>query len=110
MGLFLEWKTFAAFAVEYLGMPQEAIPFYSNGCKWSRKAKRICDFVLKVGNMGANRDLSSYDNKPYLIRKTITMGIRLYDLMNHARIFPLDTMRFLPQMMFNGVSSALKGY
>ena len=110
MGLFSEWKAFAAFAVEYLGMPQEAIPFYSNGSKWRRKANRICDFVLKVGNMGVNRDLTSYDNKPYLIRKTITMGMRLSDLVSHARIFPLDSMRFFPKMMFNGVRSAMKGY
>ena len=40
-GLMSEWKAFGVFAVEYLGMPKEAMPFYSDSPKWSIKAKRI---------------------------------------------------------------------
>ena len=54
MGLLSEWKTFSAFAVDYLGMPTEAMPFYSTDKKWKKKADRICSFILEVGNMGHN--------------------------------------------------------
>ena len=38
MGVMTEWESFAALAVDYLGMPVEAMPFYYDSHKWSRKA------------------------------------------------------------------------
>lgn len=109
MGLMSEWKAFGALAVEYLGMPVDAIPFYSNSTKWKKKADRIVKFVLVTGNFGHNRDMSYYGKYPYLIRKCVSMGRRISDLINHARIFPLDSLRFFPRIMFNGVRSAMRG-
>ena len=109
MGLMSEWKAFGSFAVEYLGMPGEAMLFYSDSEKWKRKAERICAYILETGNMGHNRDMSYFSNQPYLIRKCVSMGRRIGDLMNHARTFPFDSLRFLPTIMLNGVKSAMKG-
>ena len=108
-GLMSEWKAFGAFAVDYLGMPAEAMPFYSSDKKWSRKAEMICSFILKVGNMGHNRDMSYYEKYPYFIRKACSMGRRCVDLICHARIFPLDSVKFFPRIMFNGLRSAIRG-
>ena len=44
MGVMSEWKAFAALAVDYLGMPFEAMPFYSDDKKWKRKAVRVMEF------------------------------------------------------------------
>ena len=109
MGLMTEWKAFGAFAVDYLGMPMVAMPFYSADRKWRRKADRISSFILEVGNFGHNRDLSYYGNKPYLVRKVISMGRRIGDVFRHAMIFPLDSIRFFPRIMFNGLRSAVNG-
>ena len=109
MGLLSEWKTFSAFAVDYLGMPTEAMPFYSTDKKWKKKADRICSFILEVGNMGHNRDTSYFEKYPYLIRKVYSMGRRCGDLFRHARIFPLNSLRFFPRIMFNGLRSTLRG-
>lgn len=109
MGLMSEWKAFGAFAVEYLGMPLEAMPFYSNNQKWKKKADKICAFILEVGNMGHNRDMSYFGKYPYIIRKVCSMGQRCGDLIRHARIFPLDSLRFFPRIMFNGLRSAVRG-
>lgn len=108
-GLMSEWKSFGAFAVKLLGMPVEAMPFYSEDSCWKRKAKRICKFVMCVGNMGHNRDSSYFREYPYLMRKIISAIRRIGDLMNHAMIFPLDTLRFAPHIVFNGVRSAIRG-
>jgi hypothetical protein len=110
MGLMSEWKAFASFAVNYLGMPKETIPLYSDKMKWNRKADRICTFVMMVGNMGQNRDMSYYNTKSYVVRKAMSMGMRISDLISHAMIFPMDSLRFFPKMMFEGVHSAIKGY
>lgn len=109
MGLMSEWKAFGAFAVEYLGMPLEAMPFYSDNQKWKKKADKICAFILEVGNMGHNRDMSYFEKFPYLIRKVCSMGRRCGDLVRHARIFPLDSLRFFPYIMYNGMRSAVRG-
>lgn len=109
MGLLSEWKAFGAFAVEYLGMPVESMPFYSDEQKWKKKADKICAFILEVGNMGHNRDMSYFEKYPYLIRKVCSMGRRSGDLMRHARIFPLDSLSFFPRIMFNGLRSAIRG-
>lgn len=109
MGLMTEWKAFGAFAVDYLGMPVEALPLYSPDKKWKRKAGRICTFIIEVGNFGHNRDKSYFGKYPYVIRKAISFGRRVGDLYRHARIFPLDSVRFLPRIVINGVRSAIRG-
>ena len=109
MRLTTEWKAFGTFAVEYLGMPADAMPIYDSSTKWKRKAKRIQSFIMRVGNMGHNRDMSYYKKYPYLVRKAISLGRRFGDLCRHAFIFPLDSLRFFPAIMFNGLRSAARG-
>ena len=109
MGLTSEWKAFGAYAVEYLGMPADALPMYDSSSKWVRKAHLINEFIMNVGNMGHNRDMSHFSKYPYLVRKCVSMGRRVGDLINHARIFPLDSLWFFPRIMLNGVRSAIIG-
>ena len=108
MGLMSEWKAFGAFAVEVLGMPVEAMPMYDASNRWKRKAKRILSFILMSGNMGHNRD-NTFRSRPFLVRKTYSMCRRIGDVFNHAQIFPLDSLRFLPRLLLNGVRSAVNG-
>lgn len=107
MGLIREWKAFGAFAVDYLGMPEDAMPLYGSSKSWRRKAKHICRFIIEVGNMGHNRDMSIYQSKHYIIRKALSFGRRMNDLLRHARIFPLNTVRFFSNIVFYGVRSAV---
>ena len=112
-GLVSEWKAFGALAIEYLGFPKGSMPLLDVGvdlnANLKRKADRIMKFILKSGNMDHNRDMSHFSKYPYLIRKCVSMGRRIGDLINHARIFPLDSLRFFPRIMFNGVRSAMRG-
>ena len=109
MGLMSEWKAFAALAVDWLGMPKDAMPMYDESPRWSKKVCRIIDFIMMSGNMGHNRDMSHFSNKPFFVRKCISASRRIEDLMNHARIFPLDSLRFSFTIMKNGVKSAGRG-
>ena len=109
MGLISEWRAFGAFAVDYLGMPKEAMPLYENSKCWKKKADRICSFIIRVGNFGHNRDMSFYHKGSYLMQKIKSFGRRCGDLLKHFIIFPLDTLRFVPCIIFNGVRSAVRG-
>ena len=113
-GLMSEWKAFGALAIEYLGFPKDSMPLLDvrskkEDVRWRKKADWIMEFILKSGNMGHNRDMSHFSKKPYLVRKCVSMGRRVSDLINHARIFPLDSLRFFPRIMFNGLRSAIRG-
>ena len=107
MGVMSEWKAFGAFAVDGLGMPSETMPFYSPDAKWSKKAEMIKDFIMEVGNFGHNRDNSYYATKPFVIKKAISFGRRLKDLYHHARIFPMDSIRFFWGITVYGVKATM---
>ena len=77
-GLQAEWRAFAKLAVDYMGMPVEAMPFYSEDKKWSKKAEKIVAFILKGGKWQRFKD-------------TFRVG----------SIFPLNTLRFLPGILLS---------
>ena len=97
------------FAVEYLGLPREAMPLYSDEACWKKKASRICSFVMEVGNFWHNRDNSYYSKYPYMIRKAVSLGRRCGDIWRHAMFFPLDSIRFFPMIVWNGIGAAMRG-
>ena len=114
MGLISEWKAFAALAVDWLGMPKEAMPMYDESSRWNKKANRIIDFIMMSGNMGHNRgswlmEHDSWLSRQFVVRKTFSLFRRIGDLINHARIFPLDSFLFSYFIMKNGVKSAMRG-
>ena len=78
VGLISEWRAFAAVAVDYLGMPVEAMPLYRKDKKWSKKADKIIAFILKGGEWR-----------------------KLQDSLIVWRIFPLSTLRFAPGILLN---------
>lgn len=94
MGIVSEWKAFGAFAVEWLGMPVEAMPLYSPDAKWRRKARRICRVVMSAGNFGHNKDNSYRTKYPRLVEKSITFFRRLGEYTRLFAIFPGDAPRF----------------
>lgn len=99
MGLLTEWKAFYNLACKYLGMPDLDPRFMVHDSRLDKKAERIMDFIMEVGNFGHNRDTSYYGKYPFVIRKAISFGIRMKDVVRHARIFPADSLRFMLNMM-----------
>lgn len=107
MGLMTEWKVFGVLAIEYLGYPKDSMPLLNDNDNDNldlddnlrRKAERIMDFIMEVGNFGHNRDTSYYKKYPFVFRKAISFGVRMKDALRHARIFPLDSLRFMLNMM-----------
>ena len=92
MGLMSEWKVFGALAVNTLGMPEEAMPFYND--RWKKKGERVLKRVLECGNFGHNNDLSyrvKYSGMKY---KMVAMWRRFIDFASLVPIFPVDTPRF----------------
>lgn len=108
MGIMSEWKALAAFAVEYLGTPENVIPLYSEDRKWKRKAERICQFVLEVGNFGHNRDTDT-SKYPFVIKKTISLWWRTADSFRHFFIFPMNSLKVWLHVIKTGLIVAASG-
>lgn len=109
MGVMSEWKAFAALAVDNLGMPVEAMPFYSNRTRWRKKGAKVMDFVLQSGNFGHNRDYSYYEKYPYVVVKAISLWRHLVDFCRYFVIFPLDAIKVTWRKICIGLSVAIKG-
>ena len=108
MGLRREWKAFGAFIVAYLGMPVEAMPLYNDNDnknqRLHKKAERIMEFVLEAGNFGHNREMNR--SKNFLAGKIQAAWSKMGDFARHARLFPLDSVRFWGHYLGDGIVQA----
>ena len=109
-GLMSEWKVFASFAVNWLGMPMEAMPLYyendNENEKLKRKAERICRFVMEVGNFGHNREVKWNDS---FNRRAMLIWHRITDTVKLLRVFPIDAPKFLLNYAWGGVRNLICG-
>lgn len=108
MGLMTEWKAFAAYVVEYLGMPVDAMPFYEDKVNWRRRARHIYKDILREGNFGHNRDYSYYGKYPFFISKTISLWGHFRDAVRHSILFPVDSWRVFFKVFSRGVNAVLQ--
>jgi hypothetical protein len=108
-GVMSEWKAFASFSVDWLGMPEEAIPSYSPDKKWKRKAERIMFFVMECGNFGHNRNYSYYEKYPYLVYKIISLWRHMTDTFRYMAIFPIDSIKVMWCKLKMGMQRIVKG-
>jgi len=92
MGLMREWRSFAALAVDWLGMPEEAMPLYSSARKWRRKAQRIVSLIIETGNFGHNRDMSYKQRDPFFVRIVKSFWRHTKDGVKQFIIFPIDSL------------------
>lgn len=96
MGLVSEWNVFAALAVQYLGMPETAMPMFGSIVQvFKGKAARLMAFVMETGNFGHNRERSGGVIK--------TFGRRTSDAFKMMRIFPIDAWRMYFGMIRTGL-------
>lgn len=108
-GVVSEWKAFAALAVEYLGMPKEALPLYSDSGRWKRKAAHVMDFVFETGNFGHNRDYSYRQKYPFVVFKAISLLRHIVDTFKYSLIFPLDSVKVLVWRIGEGIAEVGRG-
>lgn len=92
MDVMIEWQVFAKLAVDYLGMPSDALPFYDSSMRYSRKCKRLLRFIIKSGNFGHNRDKSFIDKYPKVVRHFLLFCLYSYDTCRRLLIFPKNSL------------------
>lgn len=97
-GLLGPWIGFSGVVVDYLGLPQNEMPFYNK----TKKAKRVLKLVFKEGNMGHNVEYKTFSDT-----RLIRLGQKIYYTLSRywkvGRLFPKDIMNFLPTIKIIGL-------
>lgn len=107
MGLMSEWKAFATFAVEQLGTPKDAMPFFPDDARYRRKAEHVCGLILESGNFGHNKDSSYRSKYPKMIGYVITFWRRFGEFLRLSAIFPRNAPRFFVAYVFGRTKAVL---
>ena len=102
MGLISEWKAFGMYAVQYLGMPEGAMPFFTDSGKWRQKARQIHALVIMSGDIGYHSKAEAR-TESFLLRKIRSSAQRTCGLARIFQVFPLDALRCLPSILINGI-------
>lgn len=100
MGLIRIWHVFASLAVDKMGMPEDAMPFYVRG-KYENKSRKALELVIESGNFGHNKDLSYRVKYKGLTYKMVSFWRRLSDFVRLSFVFPIDAPRFFFSYMFH---------
>lgn len=106
-GLMSEWKAFGALAVEWLRLPVDAMPFYSDKTCWRNKANKLLKCIIETGNFGHNIDNSYRTKNSFWVRKMMAMRKYTSEAFSHFMIFPMNTMRNYVRTMKSGLLSTL---
>lgn len=109
MKVMTEWKVFGVIAVERLGLPEDAFPFYEVSSRYRRKAEKVLKVILEVGNFGHNRDKSYFKKHSYLVRKAISLWKNGGYIVHNIGIFPANSLKYLPRFLFGGFRATAKG-
>ena len=109
MGIMTEWRTFAYLAVNSLGMPEQAMPFYSSNSKWKRKSDKLLEVILKTGNFGHNVDRSYINETGLAKRKLITAWRGTIDSFSLVTIFPIDTITIRFNLLWKAIWAVIRG-
>ena len=109
-GIMTEWKAFGAFAVEYLGMPVEAMPLLDSlkVQKFKRKADRILEFVMESGNFGHNRDISYKQKYSFVIHYAMSFWLYTKLAMQRFAISPRNAIMAWWAIVKMGANAAAK--
>lgn len=105
-GIISEWKAFANLAVDYIGMPVEAMPLYDT--RYKEKGNKVLSFVFDAGNFGHNRDYS-YQRKAFFLRKMISLWLHVKDSVKCTFMFPVNSFKVLIRRIIVGIVFAWKG-
>lgn len=103
-GLMSEWRAFYNLAHRYLGMPDFGSGLMVYDSWFDKKADRIMEFVMKVGNFGHNQERAHSDS--YVLRKVFSLWRKFKNFYHHFKVFPVDSIKFFCGFVISGLDAA----
>ena len=64
------WQVFGCIAVDWLGLPQDEMPFYDGKCR--KRANRAVEMILKEGNFGMEWEMAKKHRQQIGLKRSLT--------------------------------------
>lgn len=106
-GMMSEWKTFAAFAINYLGMPEDVMPLYSKTTRWRLKANKVVDIIMETGSFGHKRKQSNIKGRTRISSNIDSLWRYTRDTARLISVFPVDSVKVWGNMFLYGLKNNL---
>lgn len=107
MGVKTEWNTFMSLAINNLGLPPEAVPFFLNDEKWHKKGNRAIMKILETRNMVSSSNMHSRDTMSYIERKICSFWTHTRHGIRSFTLFPLDSIKVWCRMLIWGIKDIM---
>ena len=96
------WQVFGGIAVDFLGLPQDEMPFYK--AKFRRRAKCAVGIILKEGNFGREWDMTKKHSAQTGLKRRINTFIRIQQRQGRMfGAFPKLALRQYSNKMLGGL-------
>lgn len=106
MKMLRQWQVFGCIAVDYLGLPQEEMPFYD--AKYRKLAGKVLDLMHIEGNFG-HENLKRYNRpKGYFIGKIYSLMSITKRNLRVFRLFPKDATLQYFQTVTSSIATMFK--
>lgn len=106
-GLMTEWRTFGALAVDILGMPADAMSFYSGSKLLKKRTRKLCNHIIISGSNRIGQDNSYRINSPRLLSHIITFWRRLKEFIQLSTLFPINAPKFFINYLLARIKAVL---
>ncbi|MDE7421596.1 MAG: nucleotidyltransferase family protein [Muribaculaceae bacterium] len=100
------WKIFAPIAVEHLGLPETACPFYSKS--YRKHSKMVLSMIMKEGNFGRARHSGAKRQKGYFAWKIYSFRHQTLCQMKKLWIDPNTISRAYGSYVIKGMTRVIK--
>ncbi len=101
LGLMKLWKVFGAMAVDFLGCPQEDMPFYES--RERKRGERILLYILESGNFGYYDKRTMSSSSIYLVRRFKAFWGHLQMKFRNLTMFPEESVYGIPSFIIDGL-------
>lgn len=99
------WRIFSPIAVDYLGLPESEMPFYSP--KYEKKAKKVLSLILTEGNFGKYALNRGERPENYMLGKLFSLRSQTRILISRLSISPSHVAISFLKMITVGIKAVL---
>lgn len=105
LGLWHLWQVFGCMAVDYLGCPREAMPFYD--ARLHRQAARVLRIILDEGNFGYYDEAMNGRPTDFVKGKIYSFFVQTRRMVRKCAVFPREVLYNFPKMVKDGVKRTM---
>lgn len=106
LGMYKLWQVFGAMAVQYLGCPQENMPFYR--ADMEKQGARVLRYILESGNFGYYDKRTQSSSNVFFVRRFKAFWGHLQMKFQNFTMFPEESVYSIPSFIVDGIKRSFR--